>query len=70
MKMNRGVSAEFTSKIQGVEYKDNKVENLVSAFVGVKPLLAEYGVAVDVPTTEQEEPQNYHHSLSPKNKGI
>ena len=55
MKMNRGVSEELTSNIQvvkltSISWKDNKVVNLVPTFVGVISLLAEHGVAVDVPT--------------------
>ena len=70
MKMNRGVSAEFTSNIQGVEltsisWKDNKVVNLVSTFVGVKPLLAEHGVAVDVPTIERWDKKNHKITTIP-----
>ena len=70
MKMNRDVSAEFTSNIQVVEltsisWKDNKVVNLVFTFVGVKPLLAEHGVAVDVPTIERWDKKNHKITTIP-----
>ena len=69
MKINGGVSTEFTSNIHGVKmtsisWKDNKVVNLVSTLVGVKPLLAEHGVAVDVPTIERRD--NKNHKVTPK----
>ncbi|XP_067636126.1 piggyBac transposable element-derived protein 3-like [Eurosta solidaginis] len=44
MKMDRGVSAEFLTTIYGIpitsiSWKDNRVVNLVSTFVGMKPVL-------------------------------
>ena len=68
--MNRGVSAELTPNIQGVELtslsrNDNKVVNLVSTFVGVKSLLAEHGAAVDVATIERLDKKNHQITTIP-----